>query len=187
MTIIKSAGALLIMMLFFSLPPMGHVGVDETGAEDTGALAQDSSLQLNTIPSNLEMTSPVNKDDAVIGVDQTEESDVVHEVASQHEIVHETSQSHRDYLKQRAEEEGFPFALLDRIVKCESGWRMVKNPISSAYGYFQIIDGTERTTPQYKAGQRKYDPYVNMEMGLWLYKTRGANPWYPSEHCWGSN
>jgi hypothetical protein len=61
---------------------------------------------------------------------------------------------------------------------------MVKNATSSAYGYFQIIDGTERTTPQYALGRRKFDPYTNIDMGLYLYETRGTNPWNESKGCW---
>ena len=90
----------------------------------------------------------------------------------------------REYLEQQCEERGCDFALLDSIIFCESTWRMVKNSQSSAYGYFQIIDGTERTTPQYKAGERKFDPYTNIDMGLYLFETRGTNPWNESKHCW---
>ena len=94
-------------------------------------------------------------------------------------------ESPRAYLQMRSEELDLPFALLDKIVECESNWRMVKNPYSSAYGYFQIIDSTEKTTPQYKRGDRKFNPYTNIEMGIYLYTTRGTNPWNPSKGCWG--
>lgn len=90
----------------------------------------------------------------------------------------------REYLAQKCQEQGCDFALLDSIVFCESTWRMVPNARSSAYGYFQIIDGTEKTTPQYKAGERKFDPYTNIDMGLYLYESRGTNPWNESRHCW---
>ncbi len=91
----------------------------------------------------------------------------------------------KEYLRTRATEEGFDFQLLDRIVWCESHWRMIKNSRSSAYGYFQILDGTERTTPQYKSGLSKKDPLVNIDMGLYLYETRGTSPWNESRRCWG--
>ena len=74
---------------------------------------------------------------------------------------------------------------MDKIGSCESGWRMVKNPTSSAFGIFQIIDSTERMTPQYAAGLRKTDPYVNVDMAYWLMtEGGGSSHWYPSEPCW---
>ncbi|MBD3251458.1 transglycosylase SLT domain-containing protein [Candidatus Uhrbacteria bacterium] len=90
----------------------------------------------------------------------------------------------KEYLKIRTEELGYDHALLYRIASCESGWRMVKNRRSTAYGYFQIIDGTERMTPQYKSGRRKTDPYTNIEMALYLYGKQGTIPWLASRHCW---
>lgn len=90
----------------------------------------------------------------------------------------------REYLKQKAEELGYSYALLNRIAYCESHWRMVKNRRSSAYGYFQIIDSTERMTPQYKMGLRKSDPYVNIDMALYLYGKQGTLPWLASRRCW---
>jgi hypothetical protein len=90
----------------------------------------------------------------------------------------------KQYLAQVCQEQGCDFALLYAIVECESGWRMVKNTQSSAFGFFQIIDGTETTTPQYAQGQRKYDPYVNIDMGVYLYQQRGTNPWLSSRACW---
>jgi len=74
--------------------------------------------------------------------------------------------------------------LLDAIASCESQWRMVPNAGSSAYGYYQILDSTERTTPQYKAGERKYNPYTNVDMAIYLFDTRGSNPWNESKGCW---
>lgn len=91
----------------------------------------------------------------------------------------------QEYLRQKAEALGYDTNLLHRIAFCESGWRMVKNGTSSAYGYFQIIDGTERHTPQYINGQRKYDPYANIDMALYLYGRYGVSPWTESRGCWG--
>lgn len=91
----------------------------------------------------------------------------------------------QEYLKAEAERLGYNAKLLNRIAFCESGWRMVKNSKSSAYGYFQIIDATERHTPQYIAGQRKFDPYANIDMALYLYGRYGSAPWTESQGCWG--
>jgi len=88
------------------------------------------------------------------------------------------------YLATICHEPDCDLTLLNTIISCESGWRMVKNSRSTAFGYFQIIDGTERTTPQYAEGQRKFDPYANLDMGLYLYETRGTNPWVSSRSCW---
>ena len=90
----------------------------------------------------------------------------------------------QEYLAEQCQAPDCDIVLLSTIIACESGWRMVKNSSSSAYGYFQIIDGTERTTPQYHAGERKFDPYSNIDMGLYLYETRGTNPWNSSRGCW---
>lgn len=92
----------------------------------------------------------------------------------------------REYLKLRAEEEGLNYPLLDRIAYCESKWRMVKNARSSAYGYFQIVDGTERLTAAFKDGDRKEDPYANIDMAIHLYQKYGTIPWESSRSCWGS-
>lgn len=90
----------------------------------------------------------------------------------------------REYLAKQCQDLGYNCLLLDTIAFCESSWRMVKNSASSAYGYFQIIDGTEKTTPQYAEGKRKYDPYTNIDMALYLYGARGSNPWNESRGCW---
>ncbi len=90
----------------------------------------------------------------------------------------------REYLRAECQEPDCDFLLLDSIVTCESRWRMVQNSISSAYGYFQILDSTEKTTDPYKEGERKYNPYSNIDMGIYLYETRGGNPWNESKHCW---
>ena len=76
------------------------------------------------------------------------------------------------------------FTLLDAIITCESSWHMVQNAQSSAFGYFQIIDATERGTPQYAEGLRKVNPYTNLDMGLYLYQRYGASPWSESRGCW---
>lgn len=92
----------------------------------------------------------------------------------------------REYLKLRAQEEGVGYETLNRIAYCESKWRMVGNASSSAYGYFQIISGTEKATPQYKAGGRKEDPYANIDMAIFLYQSDGTKPWEASRECWAN-
>ncbi len=96
----------------------------------------------------------------------------------------ESTLTPREYLRAMCQEPDCDFLLLDSIVTCESRWRMVQNSISSAYGYFQILDSTEATTDPFKEGERKYNPYSNIDMGIYLYDTRGSNPWNESKHCW---
>jgi hypothetical protein len=90
----------------------------------------------------------------------------------------------REYLRLKAQEEGYDYELLNRIAFCESGWRMIKNRRSTAFGYFQIIDGSERLTPQYRSGLSKTDPYANIDMALYLYGRQGTLPWLASRRCW---
>jgi hypothetical protein len=90
----------------------------------------------------------------------------------------------REYLRKRAAEKGFDADLLEKIAHCESNWRMVKNRKSTAVGFFQILDGTEKLTPQFKNGLSKDDPYVNIDMALALYEKYGTIPWYESRDCW---
>lgn len=93
----------------------------------------------------------------------------------------------REYLRLRAEQAGVSYALLNRIAYCESKWRMTQNEASTAYGYFQILDGTERLTPQYRTGLRKTDAYVNIDMAISLYQKYGTIPWTESESCWSND
>lgn len=90
----------------------------------------------------------------------------------------------KEYLRLRAEQAGVSYSLLNRIAYCESHWRMVDNKKSTASGYFQILDGTEQLTPQYRDGLRKTDPYVNIDMAISLYKKYGTIPWVESQECW---
>jgi len=92
--------------------------------------------------------------------------------------------SPRAYLASICQQPDCDFDLLDSIAWCESKWKMVQNSISSAYGYFQIIDGTEATTPQYQEGKSKYNAYDNVDMGVFLYQRDGINPWLESRACW---
>ncbi len=90
----------------------------------------------------------------------------------------------KQYLYAQASEHGLNYRLLNRIIECESGWRMVQNKASSAFGYFQILDKTERSTPQFNEGKRKTDPIANIDMGLYLYERYGTSPWNESRPCW---
>lgn len=90
----------------------------------------------------------------------------------------------REYLRLRSEQAGVDYDLLNHIAYCESHWRMVDNAKSTASGYFQILDGTEQLTPQYRAGLRKTDPYVNIDMAISLYQKYGTIPWTESQSCW---
>lgn len=91
----------------------------------------------------------------------------------------------REYLRLEAEKLGFDYTLLERIVDCESDWKMIQNSKSSAFGYFQILDRTEKGTPQFKAGKTKFDALANIDMGLYLYGRYGTQPWSESKPCWG--
>jgi len=93
-------------------------------------------------------------------------------------------QTPREYLFAQCEVVGCDADMLDAIATCESQWRMVGNTGSTAFGYYQILDSTERTTAPFKDGQRKFDPYANVDMGIYLYQTRGTNPWHESMGCW---
>lgn len=90
----------------------------------------------------------------------------------------------REYLQEQADARGLDAELLNRIAFCESQWRMVNNRQSTAFGYFQIVDGTEQLTPEYREGLSKTDPYVNIDMALSLYEKYGTAPWHASRHCW---
>ena len=92
----------------------------------------------------------------------------------------------REYLRKQAEAAGADYNLLRTIAYCESKWQMKQNTKSTAYGYFQIIDGTEKLTPQFAAGLRKTDPYVNIDMAIFLYQKYGTIPWTESQDCWKS-
>ncbi len=91
----------------------------------------------------------------------------------------------RQHLYEQAHKKGLDAELLNRIVSCESHWKMVKNPKSSAYGYFQILDRTEQGTPYYLQGKSKTDPFVNIDMGIYLFEHYGWLPWTESKPCWG--
>jgi hypothetical protein len=92
----------------------------------------------------------------------------------------------KEYLRLRTEQSGVDYDLLNDIAFCESHWRMVQNKKSTAFGYFQILDGTEKLTPQYKKGLRKTDPYANIDMAISLLQKYGTEPWTESKPCWSN-
>lgn len=109
-------------------------------------------------------------------------------------IVFETSTpelpSPQEYLKQEAEKLGIDFDLADRIVECESGWQeKICNRTygcGSGQGLFQLIPSTVRHVSQ-KMGREidPFNPYDNIDAGLWLIKNEGLQHWRPySGACW---
>lgn len=76
-----------------------------------------------------------------------------------------------------------------RIMQCESeGYRYADNPNSTAYGYFQILDGTWHnvmTKMGLPVNTSKSHPTVSIEAGIWLLAHEGVRPWASSQYCWG--
>jgi hypothetical protein len=75
---------------------------------------------------------------------------------------------------------------LKRIAKCESGLNIdIENQTSSASGLLQFIDGTFEMVWKevYQSPvdwSKKNDPFIQMELGLWLYENSGSSHWqYP--------
>lgn len=80
---------------------------------------------------------------------------------------------------------------VDRIVRCESGWQAgAENPTSSASGLCQFLDSTWLSTAR-RSGlaeldlTQKTDPYVHLEMCVWLYDEDGIRHWLESAPCHG--
>jgi len=97
----------------------------------------------------------------------------------------EAATTPKQYLWEQTQKRGMDYDLLYTIIDCESRWRMVKNDTSTAYGFFQILDRTEKYTPQYTRGERKFDPFTTIDMGIYLYTKYGTSPWQESRKCWG--
>ena len=82
-----------------------------------------------------------------------------------------------DYLDQVAPIFNISTSTAWAIIYCESeGKWTAKNPRSSAYGIFQIIDSTWRTT-QFSEAERD-DPYAQIDAGLFLLARDGIGHWY---------
>jgi soluble lytic murein transglycosylase-like protein len=84
---------------------------------------------------------------------------------------------------------GVDYELARAIINCESGFdRTVKNPSSSASGYWQFINGTWSSTIKrmgLPADTDKHDPVYSMQAGAWLLANDGSHHWDASKQCWG--
>lgn len=90
----------------------------------------------------------------------------------------------RTYLAKQCKAPDCDFSFLDNVAWCESKWQMVPNASSSAFGYFQILEGTEQTTDTWKNGGSRMKPRDNIKMGIELYERDGIFPWLESRPCW---
>ena len=80
-----------------------------------------------------------------------------------------------------AELSGENFALLNRIIICESNWRAdAKNAHSSASGIFQFISSTWANWGEGDV----FNPYDNIRSGVKLFEAQGTRPWDSSKSCW---
>jgi len=169
----------LILIVFVPVKEANQQHVGEMQAVvEVSAIKQEPTLKQVIADSTLD-----SSDDAVLEeVEPEEEQDQ----ATDGDDPLLLGMTPRQYLKHRTNELGYSHHLLNAIITCESQWRMVQNEAgSSAFGYFQILDKTETDTPQFQRGQRKFDPFVNIEMGIYLYSRYGTSPWLESKHCWG--
>lgn len=72
---------------------------------------------------------------------------------------------------------------LVRVALCESGGDFnAQNPISTASGLFQFLDGTAKMVHQEVYGEpldmnHKNDPIIQIEMAFWLYENHGLSQW----------
>lgn len=81
------------------------------------------------------------------------------------------------FLINRALELNVDPSLAEDIIVCESGGQpFIKNPYSSAHGYFQIIDSTALRAIRDM-------PELNLEIGLRLLKKDGTRHWEESKSC----
>lgn len=98
--------------------------------------------------------------------------------------------SPREYLRREAEKLGIDFGLADRIIKCESGWQeKICNKTygcKSGQGLFQLIPSTVEHASQMLGREiDPFNPYDNIDAGLWLIKNEGLGHWRPySGACW---
>lgn len=92
----------------------------------------------------------------------------------------------RQYLWLIAAEDETQARELDLLIRCESGWKMIKNRTSSAYGYCQFLDSTWRNT-EGRMGKdiERTDPYDAIDACVWLYSEDGITHWLESQGCHG--
>lgn len=91
----------------------------------------------------------------------------------------------RGYIQQYAAEFGIDAGLLDRIAKCESGYRSnAKNRTSTASGVFQFIRGTWNGTIEGRAGLSPFNAEANVRAAARKISEGGLRAWNASKHCW---
>lgn len=74
--------------------------------------------------------------------------------------------------------------ILKKIRQCESGGDYTaQNPVSTASGGFQFIDGTWGNYKGY-AKAKLAPEHIQDEYALKIYNEQGTRPWNASKHCW---
>ena len=94
----------------------------------------------------------------------------------------------REYLYANA---GDDAETLDRLITCESGWKMIPNSTgaSTAFGYAQFLDSTWRSTRKRMGldqtlGSRE-NPTEHIDALIFLWdEGRGSAHWNESKFCW---
>lgn len=91
----------------------------------------------------------------------------------------------RGYIQEYAAEFGVDPNLLDRIARCESGYRSnARNRNSTASGVFQFIRGTWNTTIEGQAGMSPFDARANVRAAARKISEGGLRAWNASKRCW---
>ena len=85
----------------------------------------------------------------------------------------------REYLRYLTTKE--EFAILDKIIICESNWNPeAKNVNSTASGLLQFLESTWNNWGE----DDVFNPYSNIIAGVKLYRAQGTKPWESSRQCW---
>jgi len=76
--------------------------------------------------------------------------------------------------------------LMADIIDCESGWNPEsKNPLSSAYGLCQFLDGTwQYVQEKWNMELDRYDPDDQYYACLRLLGEEGVSHWLETKNCW---